>query len=104
MIFFLFIIVSVRVTNFIFNRGAAEMLIPIAIEIANMTGSNPVIFFMGTALASTIAFITPVGAPSTAMVYATGQVPKERLVKTGAIIGIIVSIVLSLIISILPAI
>jgi sodium-dependent dicarboxylate transporter 2/3/5 len=104
MILFLFIIVSMAVTNFISNSATAAMLIPIAIEIADMTDINPVIFVMGTALASTIAFITPVGAPSTAMVYATGQVPKERLVKTGIIIGILVSFVVFLVISILPAI
>jgi len=40
------------------------------------------------ALSAIIAFVTPVGVPSTALVYSTGRVSKSELIKAGVVIAI----------------
>lgn len=104
LILFSFIIITIIFTNFISNSATAAMLIPIAVEISKLLNINPVIFVIGTALAATIAFITPVGAPSTAMVYSTGQIPKKELIKTGFFIGLIIVLIIIALVWLLPAI
>jgi sodium-dependent dicarboxylate transporter 2/3/5 len=81
-------LISLTLTNFISNSATAAILIPIAIDAAHVLGMNPVPFVMTVALSATIAFITPVGVPSTALVYATGHIAKDKLIKTGILIAI----------------
>jgi di/tricarboxylate transporter len=81
-------LISLLLTNFISNSAAAAILIPIAIETANILGMTPVPFVMAVALSATIAFITPVGVPSTALIYSTGQISRGRLIKTGVLAAI----------------
>ena len=81
-------LISLLLTNFISNSATAAILIPIAIETANILGITPVPFVMVVALTATIAFITPVGVPSTALIYSTGIVPRSRLIKTGILAAI----------------
>ena len=81
-------LISLLLTNFISNSATAAILIPIAIETANILKMTPVPFVMAVALTATIAFITPVGVPSTALIYSTGIIPRSRLVKTGILAAI----------------
>ncbi len=81
-------LISLVLTNFISNSATAAILIPIAIDAAHVLGMNPVPFVMAVALSATIAFITPVGVPSTALIYSTGQIPKDKLIKTGILTAI----------------
>ncbi len=78
-------LISLLLTNFISNSATAAILIPIAIETANILEMTPVPLVMAVALSATIAFITPVGAPSTALIYSTGQISRGRLIKTGVL-------------------
>jgi sodium-dependent dicarboxylate transporter 2/3/5 len=88
LIMFIFSLLSLGLTNFISNSATAAILIPIAIETANILQMPPVPFVMAVALSATIAFITPVGAPSTALIYSTEKVSKGKLVKTGILVAI----------------
>jgi sodium-dependent dicarboxylate transporter 2/3/5 len=81
-------LISLLLTNFISNSATAAILIPIAIETANILQMTPVPFVMAVALTATIAFITPVGVPSTALIYSTGIIPRSRLIKTGILAAI----------------
>ncbi|MDH5449117.1 MAG: SLC13 family permease [Hadesarchaea archaeon] len=81
-------LISLLLTNFISNSATAAILIPIAIETANILEMTPVPFVMAVALTATIAFITPVGVPSTALIYSTGIIPRNRLIKTGILAAI----------------
>ncbi len=95
-------IISLTVTNFISNSATAAIIIPITIETSASLGFNPVPFVVAVALSATAAFITPIGVPSTALVYSTGEVPKGKLIKTGTLIAIPVLLIILLIAWILP--
>ena len=95
-------LISLLLTNFISNSATAAILIPIAIETANVLGITPVPFVMAVAISATIAFITPVGAPSTALVYSTGMISRRSLVKTGILVAIPALLVILAVIWLLP--
>jgi len=95
-------VISLTLTNFISNSATAAIMIPITIETSALLGFNLVPFVVAVALSATAAFITPIGAPSTALVYATGEVPKRKLIKIGASIAIAVLVVIMLVTFVLP--
>jgi sodium-dependent dicarboxylate transporter 2/3/5 len=103
LIMLLFIALSVAMTNFISNSATAAILVPISMEAAKVLEFNPVPFVMAVALASSVAFITPIGTPSTALVYSTGLVDKEFLVKNGLVIGAVTALVILAVVWLLPA-
>ena len=94
----LFILLTVIFTNFISNTATAAFLVPIAIQFALELGIDPTIPVMAVGMAASVAFITPVGTPSTAMIYATGELPRRFLISNGvlsavaAIVIILVSV------------
>jgi sodium-dependent dicarboxylate transporter 2/3/5 len=95
-------LISLLLTNFISNSATAAILIPIAIETANILEMTPVPFVMAVALTATIAFITPVGVPSTALIYSTGIIPRNRLIKTGILAGIPALLIVLAVVYIFP--
>jgi len=95
-------LISLLLTNFISNSATAAILIPIAIETANILGTTPVPFVMAVALTATIAFITPVGVPSTALIYSTGIIPRNKLIKTGIIAAIPALLIVLAVVYIFP--
>jgi sodium-dependent dicarboxylate transporter 2/3/5 len=95
-------LISLLLTNFISNSATAAILIPIAIETSNILGITPVPFVMAVALTATIAFITPVGVPSTALIYSTGIIPRSRLIKTGILAAIPALLIVLVVVYIFP--
>ena len=95
-------LISLLLTNFISNSATAAILIPIAIETANILDMTPVPFVMAVALTATIAFITPVGVPSTALIYSTGIIPRSRLIKTGILAAIPALLIVLVVVYIFP--
>lgn len=95
--------ISLSLTNFISNSATGAMLIPIAIETSRLLGITPVPFVMAVALSAIIAFITPVGVPSTALVYSTGRLSKGELIKAGAAIALPTLMVSLLAVWLLPS-
>ena len=95
-------LISLLLTNFISNSATAAILIPIAIETAKILGITPVPFVMAVALTATIAFITPVGVPSTALIYSTGIIPRSRLIKTGILAAIPALLIVLFLVYIFP--
>jgi sodium-dependent dicarboxylate transporter 2/3/5 len=97
-----FIGISIAMTNFISNSATAAILIPISMEVARALEFSPVPFVMAVALASSVAFITPIGTPSTALVYSTGLVDKKFLVKNGLLLGAMAALIILIFVWALP--
>lgn len=94
--------ISFVLTNFMSNSATAAILIPVAIETAGVLGINPVPFVMAVALSAVIAFVTPVGVPSTALVYSTGRISKGELLEAGVLIAIPTLLISLLAVLVLP--
>jgi sodium-dependent dicarboxylate transporter 2/3/5 len=65
------------------------MMAPVVISIAQSTGENPVALTIAAALASSMAFMLPVGTPPNALVYGTGYIKLRDMIKAGFILDIL---------------
>jgi sodium-dependent dicarboxylate transporter 2/3/5 len=70
------------------NSAVISMMAPVVISIAQTTGGNAVALTIAAALASSMAFVLPVGTPPNALVYGTGYIHIKDMIKGGAILDI----------------
>ena len=63
---------STIVTEFISNTTAAAVLIPIALQTAEVMNANPMTFTIALMISVSSSFATPIGCESNIMIYGTG--------------------------------
>jgi sodium-dependent dicarboxylate transporter 2/3/5 len=71
------------------NSAVISMMAPVVISIAKSTGENPIALTIAAALASSMAFMLPVGTPPNALVYGTGYIKLRDMIKAGFILDIL---------------
>ncbi len=81
--------VAISITIMASNTGAAVILIPIAIPLANSLGISPLLVTMIIAICVSMDFVLPTGTPPTTMAYSTGKITLGELVTTGSIVAIV---------------
>ena len=91
---FLATMVLVQAMN---GAAAAVLMGPIAIGIAKQVGVNPRALVMGVALATSMAFITPLGHPVNIMVMSPGGYKFSDFVRIGLPLSIILFIVVMIV-------
>ena len=71
------------------NTASASMLVPVVIAIAQAAGVSPVPPVLGVCLAASLAFVLPVSTPPNAIVYGTGLVPIQNMLRAGILLDIL---------------
>jgi di/tricarboxylate transporter len=66
------VLVTIILKEVITNKGSVLLLTPIAFSIAATTGGNPRGYAIAIAVASALAFLTPIGYQTNTMVYGPG--------------------------------
>lgn len=82
----LFAVLAVLLTETTSNTAAANMLVPVAIAVAQAAGVNPVQPAIAVCLGASLAFMLPVSTPPNAIVFGSGCVPLLKMVKHGALL------------------
>ncbi len=95
--FFLWIIVlfSIILTEFMSNTASAALILPLLFTMSNQLGVNPMILVFPATIAASYGFMMPVGTPPNAMVFATGLVPQNSMLKAGFLLNLLFSIILT---------
>jgi solute carrier family 13 (sodium-dependent dicarboxylate transporter), member 2/3/5 len=65
------------------NTAAANMIVPIAIAVAQAAGVRPLEPALGATLGASMGFMMPVSTPPNAIVYSSGFVPITSMMKYG---------------------
>ena len=83
------------------NTAAANMIIPIAIAVAQAAGIRPIEPALGATLGASMGFMMPVSTPPNAIVYSSGYIPITSMMRYGIVLDVIgffviVGLVLSL--------
>lgn len=60
------------VTEFISNTACGAIMAPIALELAEAMGANPLTFIIGLMISVSSSFATPIGSPTHLLVYVPG--------------------------------
>ncbi|TNF43908.1 MAG: DASS family sodium-coupled anion symporter [Bacteroidetes bacterium] len=84
-IVFVFAIVTMMsfLTELTSNVASTQMLLPAFAGIAVATGDNPLLFMIPATIASSLAFMLPTATPPNAIIFGTGRVSIDRMMKTG---------------------
>lgn len=85
------------------NTASANMVVPIAIAVAQGAGVDPLEPALGAIFGSGLGFMLPVSTPPNAIVYGSGYVPLRQMIRFGLALDVAsVAIVVALIRLIVP--
>jgi sodium-dependent dicarboxylate transporter 2/3/5 len=71
------------------NTAAANMIIPIAIAVAQAAGVSPIEPALGATLGASMGFMMPVSTPPNAIVYSSGYIPITAMMRYGIVLDVI---------------
>ncbi|RLV61054.1 SLC13/DASS family transporter [Parashewanella curva] len=78
------------------NTATATLLMPIMASAAIATESNPELLMAPAAMATSTAFMLPVGTPPNAIILGSGRVKIRDMVKNGIVFSLLVSFLIAL--------
>lgn len=89
----LFVIMLTEVAS---NTASSALLIPIFMPVAASFAMPPALIAMMIAIAASCAFMLPVATPPNAIVYGSGLLPQQQMIKTGLILNLLMTLLISL--------
>jgi len=95
----LILITSVNfLTEITSNLATTAMLLPVLVSLAQAIGINPYFLLVGTTVAASCAFMLPVATPPNAVVFGSGYLKIEDMVKKGIWMNIVSILILTLVV------
>jgi sodium-dependent dicarboxylate transporter 2/3/5 len=77
------------------NTAAANMIVPVAIAVAQAAGVRPIEPVLGATLGASMGFMMPVSTPPNAIVYSSGFVPITAMMRYGVMLDVAGFVVIS---------
>jgi sodium-dependent dicarboxylate transporter 2/3/5 len=71
------------------NTASANMVIPVAIALAQTAGVSPIPPALGACLGASFGFMLPVSTPPNAIAYGSGLVPIPRMIRAGVVFDLL---------------
>lgn len=85
----LFTALGVSITELASNTATANMLVPIAIAVAQAAGVRLLEPALGAAIGCSMAFMMPIATPPNAIVYSSGYVPITAMIRHGLVFNLV---------------
>jgi sodium-dependent dicarboxylate transporter 2/3/5 len=85
----LFAVIAVLITETTSNTATANMIVPVAIAVAQAAKVDPVPPAVAACFGASLAFMLPVSTPPNAIVFGTGCVPLLKMVRHGIVLDLI---------------
>jgi sodium-dependent dicarboxylate transporter 2/3/5 len=79
----LFTAVAIVMSEAASNTASANMIVPVAIAVAQASGISPLEPALGATLGASMGFMMPISTPPNAIVYSSGHVPITSMMKHG---------------------
>jgi di/tricarboxylate transporter len=90
---FIFYVFTSLVTQVISNNASVILMLPMAVETAELTGADPFSFVLAVTFAASCALLTPIGYQTNLMVYGPGGYRFTDFVRMGAPLQILLAFV-----------
>jgi sodium-dependent dicarboxylate transporter 2/3/5 len=71
------------------NTATTQVMLPILAQVSRVMGLNPLLLMLPATISASCAFMLPVATPPNAIVFGTGCVPMNRMVRTGILLNLI---------------
>jgi sodium-dependent dicarboxylate transporter 2/3/5 len=85
----LFTAVAIVVSETASNTASANMIVPIAIAVAKASGVDPVVPALAATLGASMGFMMPISTPPNAIVYSSGHVPINTMMRYGLALDLV---------------
>jgi sodium-dependent dicarboxylate transporter 2/3/5 len=79
----IFTAVAIVISETASNTASANMIVPVAIAVAQAAGINPIQPALGATLGASMGFMMPISTPPNAIVYSSGHVPITTMMRHG---------------------
>jgi len=89
-------VMSIFISELMSNIAQVIVFSPVIAGIADAMGVNPLVLGLPMTLAASCASMMPMGTPPNAIVFASGYIKLNQMVKTGFVMNIIAVILISL--------
>ncbi|MFM8913895.1 MAG: SLC13 family permease, partial [Flammeovirgaceae bacterium] len=80
---------AVFITELMSNVALVQIFLPVVFGIATSLGVNPILLGMPVALGASMAFMFPVATPPNAIVFSSGHLRMQHMMKAGAWLNVI---------------
>ena len=87
---------AIVTSEFTSNTASANMVVPVAVAVAQQAGADPLLPSLAATVACTYGFMLPVSTPTNAMAYATGHVRQADMIRTGIALDLLGAALLGL--------
>jgi sodium-dependent dicarboxylate transporter 2/3/5 len=87
---------AIVTSEFTSNTASANMVVPVAVAVAQQAGGDPVLPSLAATVACTYGFMLPVSTPTNAMAYATGYVRQLDMIRNGVVLDVFGALLLGL--------
>lgn len=97
LILFLLAIVAfvVMLTEVASNTASSALLVPIFVSIAGAMGLSPTIMAAMIAISASCAFMLPVATPPNAIVFGSGYIPQQQMMRVGIVLNLMMSLLIA---------
>ena len=95
------VLISIFGTELMSNLALVSVLVPVVAQFAINTSVDILQFCLPITLASSCAFMLPVGTPPNAVIFSSGQLSIQEMAKYGFVLNLIGVIVITLLIGVL---
>jgi sodium-dependent dicarboxylate transporter 2/3/5 len=85
----LFTAAGIVVSEAASNTASANMIVPIAIAVAQAAGVRPLEPALGATLGASMGFMMPISTPPNAIVYSSGYVPIGQMMRHGLMLDVV---------------
>jgi sodium-dependent dicarboxylate transporter 2/3/5 len=87
---------AIFLTELTSNTALAALMVPIFFSISGELGIAPAGLILPLTIATSAAFMMPVGTPPNAIVFATGMVPQREMMRVGLVLNLAFVVVLTM--------
>ncbi|MFW6448138.1 MAG: SLC13 family permease [Halobacteriota archaeon] len=86
-------LVTAAITQAVSNNASVIVMVPVAVDIALATGSNPFAFAIAVTFAASTAFMTPMGYQTNLMVYGPGGYRFTDFARVGGPLQLLLAVI-----------
>ena len=95
----LFTAIGIVMSETASNTASANMIVPVAIAVAQASGIDPLQPALGATLGASMGFMMPISTPPNAIAYSSGHVPITAMMKHGIWLDLVGFVLIVLVVS-----
>jgi sodium-dependent dicarboxylate transporter 2/3/5 len=95
----LFTAIAVVMSETASNTASANMIVPVAIAVAQSSGIDPLEPALGATLGASMGFMMPISTPPNAIVYSSGHIPITEMMRHGIVLDVAGFVVIVIVVS-----